>query len=67
MGKIAEGSNKMHFTMLYGNYCYIFIEHIFLKFSACRRKKSIVYAKQKINNLAANALEFLDYLHLKNI
>ena len=27
LGKIAKGSNKIHFTMLYGNYCYIFIEN----------------------------------------
>ena len=35
MGKIAKGVNKMHFTMLYGNYCYIFIENIPKKFSPC--------------------------------
>ena len=31
MGKIAKGVNKINFTMLYGNYCYIIIE----KFSPC--------------------------------
>ena len=27
MGKNAKGVNKIHFTMLYGYYCYIFIEN----------------------------------------
>ena len=27
MGKIAKGVNKINFTMLYGNYCYILIEN----------------------------------------
>ena len=36
MGKIAKGVNKMHFTILYGNYCYIFIENSHQKFSPCR-------------------------------
>ena len=27
MGKIAKGVIKINFTMLYGNYCYIFIEN----------------------------------------
>ena len=27
MGKIVEGINKMNFTMLYGNYCYNFIDN----------------------------------------
>ena len=30
MKKIAKGVNKIYFTMLYGNYCFIFIEN-FLK------------------------------------
>ena len=32
MGKIAKGVNKIHFTMLYGNYCYIFIDNFPKKF-----------------------------------
>ena len=35
MGKIAKGVKQMHFTMLYGNYCYIFIENFPNKFSPC--------------------------------
>ena len=35
MGKIAKGVKKIHFTMLYGNYCYIFIENFPKKFSPC--------------------------------
>ena len=35
MGKIAKGVNKIHFTILYGNYCYIFIENFPWKFSPC--------------------------------
>ena len=35
MGKIAKGVNKVHFTMLYHNYCYIFIENFRQKFSPC--------------------------------
>ena len=35
MGKIAEGVNKINFTMLYGNYCYIIIENFPQKFSPC--------------------------------
>ena len=27
MGKIAKGINKINFTMLHGNYCYIIIEN----------------------------------------
>ena len=33
MGKIAKGANKINFTMLYGNYCYIIIENFPQKFS----------------------------------
>ena len=33
MGKIARGVNKIHITMLYGNYCYIFIENFRQKFA----------------------------------
>ena len=36
MGKIANGVNKINFTMLYGNYCYIIIENFPQKFSPCR-------------------------------
>ena len=39
MGKIAKGANKIHFTMLYGNYCYIFIENFPQKFSPCTLRK----------------------------
>ena len=35
MGKIAKGVNKINFTMLYGNYCYIFIKNFPQKFSPC--------------------------------
>ena len=28
MGNIAKGVKNINFTMLYGNYCYIFIENI---------------------------------------
>ena len=35
MGKIARGVNKIHITVLYGNYCYIFIENFPQKFSPC--------------------------------
>ena len=35
MGKIARGVNKIHITMLYGNYCYIFMENFPRKFSPC--------------------------------
>ena len=33
MGKIAKGVNKINFTMLYGDYCYILIENFPRKFS----------------------------------
>ena len=36
MEKIAKGVNKIRFTMLYSNYCYIFIEKSFQKFSPYR-------------------------------
>ena len=35
MGKIAKGAKKIYFTMLYGNYCYIFVENFPQKFSPC--------------------------------
>ena len=35
MGKIAKGVNKINFTMLYGNYCYLFIENFPQKVSPC--------------------------------
>ena len=35
MGKIAKGVDKINFTMLYGNYCYIMIENFPQKFSLC--------------------------------
>ena len=35
MGKIAKGVNKINFTMLCGNYCYIIIENFPQKFSRC--------------------------------
>ena len=35
MGKIAKGVNKISFTMLYGNYCYIIIDNFSQKFSPC--------------------------------
>ena len=35
MGKIAKDVNKINFTMLYGNYCYIIIEKFPIKFSPC--------------------------------
>ena len=36
MGKIAKGVEKINFTMLHGNYCYIFIEKFPQKSSPCR-------------------------------
>ena len=33
MEKIAKGVNKVNFTMLYGNYCYIIIVKFSQKFS----------------------------------
>ena len=36
MGKIAKGVNKINFTMLYGNYCYIIIDNFPQKFSPCK-------------------------------
>ena len=41
MGKIAKGINKIYFTMLYGNYCYIFIENFPQKFSPCINRSYI--------------------------
>ena len=35
MGTIAKGVNKISFTMLYGNYCYVIIENRSKKFSPC--------------------------------
>ena len=35
MGKIAKGVDKIKFTMLYGNYCYIITENFPKKFSPC--------------------------------
>ena len=35
MEKSARCANKIHFTILYGNYCYIFIENLPQKFSPC--------------------------------
>ena len=35
MGKIAEGVKKINFTMLHGNYCYIFIENFRHRFFPC--------------------------------
>ena len=34
-GKNRQGVNKINFTTLYGNYCYIFIENFPQKFSPC--------------------------------
>ena len=39
VGKIAKGVNQMHFTMLYADYCYIFIENFPQQFSSCTVKK----------------------------
>ena len=36
MGKIPTDVNKNHFTMLYRNYCYVFIENFSHKLSPCR-------------------------------
>ena len=36
MGKIANEDNKIYVNMLYGNYCYIFIENFPQKFSPCK-------------------------------
>ena len=41
MGKIAKGVNKINFAMLYGNYCYIFIEN----FSPCVLTKRYIVPK----------------------
>ena len=46
MGKIPKCVNKMHFTMFYGNYCFIFIENFLQKFSACR--VALNYGKKKL-------------------
>ena len=35
MGQIAKGVNKINFTLLYGNYCYIIIENFHKEFSPC--------------------------------
>ena len=40
MGKIAKSVNKIYFTMLYRNYCYIFLENFPQKFSSCNMKIS---------------------------
>ena len=39
MGKIAKGVNKIHFSMLYGNYCCIFIEFL-LKILSAQQSES---------------------------
>ena len=49
MGKIAKGVNKIHFTMLYGDYCYIIIENFPQKFSSCKFVSTIM-------NLNSNVL-----------
>ena len=41
MGKIAKGVNKINFTMLYGNYCYIIIKNFPWKFAPFKIKISI--------------------------
>ena len=46
MGKIAKCVNKINFTMLYGNYCYIIIENLPQKFSPC----SLVFKNVKLVN-----------------
>ena len=38
MAKIAKAVNKINFTMLYGNYCYIIIKDFPQKFSPCGLK-----------------------------
>ena len=35
MGKIAKGVDKINFTMLYSNYCYIIVENFPQKLSLC--------------------------------
>ena len=47
MVKIAKGVNKINFTMLYGNYCYIIIENFPKKFSPCRKRAIIASAKKE--------------------
>ena len=47
MGKIAKGVNKINFTMLYGNYCYIIMEIFPQKFSPCTWKYGLSGAEQK--------------------
>ena len=40
---------------------------LMLKIEGLEKNKSIVYARQTINNLAANALEFFYHLHIKKL
>ena len=41
-GKNRQKCEQNNFTMLHGNYCYIFIENFPQKFSPCIRKKFIL-------------------------
>ena len=53
MGKIAKGFNEIHFTMLYGNYCYIFI------FSPCINQFVFFFlSDQQIGLMLARNLQF---------
>ena len=59
MGKVAKGFNKMHFTMLYGNYCYIFMENFSQKFSPCINIINRIFRDMKIHFYTVMKPEFL--------
>ena len=54
MGKIAKGVNETYFTVLYGNYCYIYIENFPQEFSLCMVARGFSFGASKINIRSTN-------------
>ena len=67
MAKIAKGVEKINFTMLHDNYCYIFIEKFPKKFSPCRQFQLIFQMiAMEINlTIAMTYLQLETTLHQK--
>ena len=61
MGKIVEGVNKIHFTMLYGNYCYIFIENFPQKFSPCSWSRNCLARIDHVHSSTGKIIEILSF------
>ena len=61
MGKIAKGVDKINFTMLYGNYCYIIIENFPQKFCPYTAVKKLLVVKNSVGKQTQFLRDQLSY------